>query len=117
MSNTYWLNTFTGRRFNLLEPKHEDIDIVDIAAALSRPALVKEIDLEMLDVEAAMLLNRHPVWPAGTPREPRTEVRDMFMRRQRIDTEWRYDFMARAVGLGLAGTFDSKRLEAARWGV
>ncbi len=31
-----WMQTYTGKRFNLLNPKASDIDIVDIAHALSR---------------------------------------------------------------------------------
>lgn len=36
--NPYWLNTATGRRFDSLYPRAEDIDIVDIAVALSHQA-------------------------------------------------------------------------------
>lgn len=161
---TYWLNTYTGKRFNFLDPKPEEIDLRDIAMALSHqaryaghthrhysvaehsliawdavrriapddldaqrwallhdaaeayvtdvpwpliaaglcpelkatekrilavicqrfglsatePALVKEVDLELLDLEADELLTRHPDWPKGTPREPREEVRAAF---------------------------------------
>jgi hypothetical protein len=34
----FWLNTATGRAFDFLDPKPEDIDIVDIAVALSHQA-------------------------------------------------------------------------------
>jgi hypothetical protein len=196
MSNAYWLNTFTGRRFNFLEPKHEDIDIVDIALALSRqaryaghtkrhysvaehsvivscavqaigpanldaqrwglmhdaaeayctdvpwpikaaglvpeliaaekrimgiiaerfglsagePALVKEVDLEMLDIEASLLLSQHADWPAGTPREARPETRNAFYRMQKERQDWAFDFVDRASMLGLASDFDMRRL-------
>lgn len=33
-ATAYWLNTATGKRFDFLRPKLEDIDIVDIAIAL-----------------------------------------------------------------------------------
>lgn len=154
--NPYWLNTATGRRFNFLHPRAEDIDIVDIAVALSHqaryaghtlrhysvaehsviladvavaleldidtrrwallhdaaeayvldvpwplkaaglardlsrvekaimacvverfelsatePAIVKELNIEILDVEADALLVRHEDWPRGTPSQPR----------------------------------------------
>lgn len=155
----FWLNTATGRRFNFLDPKPEDIDIVDIAVALSHqaryaghtrthysvamhslvieealarlgedvtvrrwgllhdaaeayvtdipwplkaaglvpglsaveksimaavcarfemptaePAIVKDLDLEILDLEARALLVRHPDWPKGTPRAARHDL-------------------------------------------
>lgn len=35
---THWLNTITGRRFDFSNPAVDDIDIVDIAIALSRQA-------------------------------------------------------------------------------
>lgn len=38
------------------------------------PPIVKELDLEILDLEACDLLDRHPDWPKGTPRVPRGEL-------------------------------------------
>lgn len=155
----FWLNTATGRRFNFLDPQPDDIDIVDIAVALSHqcryaghtrthysvalhclvieealerlgenvavcawgllhdaaeayvtdipwplkaaglvpalaavektimaavcarfgltetePAIVKDLDLEILDLEASALLRRHADWPKGTPRQPRHDL-------------------------------------------
>ena len=34
--SAYWIQTFTGKRFDLLEPSSKDVDILDIAAALAR---------------------------------------------------------------------------------
>lgn len=196
--STYWLNTATGKRFDFNDPKPEDIDIVDIAVALSHqcryaghtrkhwsvarhsilvaravelvtgggdpvrwallhdaaeayvtdipwplkaaglvdalgavekrimaviaarfwlspvePPLVKEVDLEMLDLEADALLVRHADWPKGTPRAPRREVRT-------VCDDWDWSevtpeltacaFMRFAQALDLANAADFARL-------
>jgi hypothetical protein len=38
MDSTNWIQTYSGRRFYLDEPRAEDVDIIDIAVALSRIA-------------------------------------------------------------------------------
>lgn len=182
-----WMNTYTGKRFDLLDPRPENVGLLDIAHALSNqaryaghtvrhysvaehslivfdavrtlapedidlqrwalmhdaaeayvtdipwpliaaglageikaaekrimavicerfslsaqePAFVKEIDLELLDLEADALLVRHEAWPRGTPREPRAETRAAFARwmgEHRVK-DW---FIASAAALGLA---------------
>lgn len=197
--NPYWLNTATGRRFNFLAPTAADIDIVDIAVALSNqaryaghtlrhysvaehciiladvaltleldldsrrwallhdaaeayvldvpwplkaaglardlsrveqaimacvverfgltpdePAVVKDLDIEILDQEANALLVRHEDWPPGTPRPARREL----MRRV-LPTPYTVEplgmartFLGVAVGLGLADETDCQRLGA-----
>lgn len=183
-----WMNTYNGRRFDLLDPRPEDIDIIDIAHALSNqaryaghtvrhysvaehslivwdavadlapedldlqrwalmhdaaeayvtdipwpliaaglateikaaekrimavicerfglspkePALVKEIDMELLDLEAEELLVRHPDWPRGTPRDPRLETRAAFARRGRWVGTVRGTFVATCAALRIA---------------
>ncbi|PIV87005.1 phosphohydrolase, partial [Candidatus Kaiserbacteria bacterium CG17_big_fil_post_rev_8_21_14_2_50_51_7] len=34
--STFWIQTYTGKVFDLAEPKEEMVDIVDIAHALSQ---------------------------------------------------------------------------------
>lgn len=178
-----WMNTYSGKRFDILDPQPTQISIVDIATALSNqaryaghtirhysvaehsliawdavahlapedldlqrwalmhdaaeayvtdipwpliaaglateikatekrimavicerfglspkePALVKEIDTELLDLEADSLLVRHPDWPRGTPRAPRPETRAAFMRIRGGDP--RLNFLAACVSL------------------
>jgi hypothetical protein len=194
-----WINTATGRRFNFFDVSPADIDIVDIAVALSHqaryaghtrqhwsvawhsilvaaavencggslderrwgllhdaaeayvtdipwphkaaglvdglaavekhimlavverfvlsptePARVKEIDLEMLDLEAGALLERHPDWPAGTPRPARPETVAAFGSRRIWTTDpdqGKRSFMGAAMLLGLATPADAERLE------
>lgn len=47
------------------------------------PREVKELDLEILDLEADALLVRHADWPKGTPREPRARLREVWERWRR----------------------------------
>lgn len=201
-----WLNTATGRRFNFLDPKPEDIDIVDIAVALSHqaryaghtryhysvamhslvieaaligaggvasdrptrawglmhdaaeayvtdipwplkaaglvpglsavekvimaavcarfglppdePPIVKDLDLEILDLEAGDLLNRHPDWPNGTPRAPRPALVTAWQQMRWL-VGYAYPpahiglrFMIAAFDLGLAADDDVGRFKA-----
>lgn len=197
--NPYWLNTFSGKRFDFLDPRPEMFDIVDIAVALANqcryaghthrhysvaehslivrravdimgcdedtqrwalmhdaaeayvtdvpwplkaaglvpeivrvekrimaviaerfgmsptePVVVKEVDVELLDLEADAFLARHADWPKGTPREPRPEVRKAFG----TPTQYAYvhditlAFLMRANFLGLATSDDIARVPA-----
>lgn len=196
--STYWLNTATGRRFDFLNPKPEDIDIVDIAVALSHqcryaghtrehysvashsliiantldlldyapevviwgllhdaaeayvtdipwplkaaglvpelsrvekaimaavvakfglpetePPIVKDLDLEILDVEADALLVRHPDWPKGTPRGARRSLRREFsahVEHWKTPHEVSRRFVRVACNLGLANEGDEQHL-------
>lgn len=198
----FWLNTFTGKRFDLGSPKVDDIDIVDIAVALSHqaryaghtrrhysvaehsvivhdaidilcpldpaakrwalmhdaaeayvtdvpwpikaaglvpqlsrlekhimelicerfgleptePEIVKEVDLELLDLEADTLLIRHPDWPRGTPRVPRVETRQAWVTRPRMYAAAgpAEVFLARARARGMSTARDLDRLRELR---
>lgn len=199
-----WLNTATGRRFNFLAPKPEDVDIVDIAISLGNqcryaghtrhhysvamhsviiahtldrlgcdagavawglmhdaaeayvtdvpwplkaaglvdglrdvernvmrvicqrfglegpePDIVKALDLEILDIEAEWLIERHADWPKGTPRSPRVELRKAFNHYFNSRCMYREDkaaesFIAKAHSLGLATSEDVARLDELR---
>lgn len=202
----FWLNTATGKRFDFSDPKPEDIDIVDIAVALSHqcryaghtrehysvashsliiantldlldyppevvmwgllhdaaeayvtdipwplkaaglvpelsrveklimavvvakfglpetePPIVKDLDMEILDIEASRLLVRHPDWPVGKPRPARRSLRREFeahfdrfngapFDRGLVPQRVALRFVQVAVHLGLANEGDEQRL-------
>lgn len=79
------------------------------------PALVKEIDLEMLEVESESLLVRHPDWEIARPARP--EVREVWASREPgAPTSSGLIFMEQAIQLGLAGHSDWERMGAVVWG-
>lgn len=68
------------------------------------PPLVKEIDLELLDVESSALLTRHPDWVVARPARPaRREVRDVFdgLMLCLVTADWRSLFLSACDSLGL----------------
>lgn len=73
------------------------------------PAEVKELDMEILDLEADAFLVRHPDWPKGTPRQPRDGLVFVWQKCRTPLFKPGVSFMMKAVSLGLTTHEDLDR--------
>jgi hypothetical protein len=61
----HWIQTYTGRRFYLTDPRPEDLDIIDIAAALSKCCRFTGHGLVPLSVAEHSVLVKRDLYDGG----------------------------------------------------